>query len=57
MVDQQKPWNFDLQCEKNFGYIAKQLRFLNLYIALELQFNIEKLWYFGINYGSIKTYN
>ena len=31
---------------KNFGNIAKQLRFLNKYIVLELQFNMEKLWYF-----------
>ena len=33
--------------KKNFGYIAKQLKFLNKYIVIELQFNMEKLWYFG----------
>ena len=35
---------------KNYDNIAKQLRFLNKYIALELQFTIEKLQ-FKLQFG------
>lgn len=30
-----------------YGYIPKQLIFLNKYIAIELLFTIEKLWNYG----------
>ena len=47
--------------EKNYGYIPKQLKFLNKWISLKLWFTMEKLWYMYYgkkNYGTmIKNYD
>ena len=41
--------------KKTYDYIPKQLKFFfNKCIALELSFTIEKLWYYGKNYGTIE---
>ena len=30
------------------------MKFLNRFIALELSFTMEKLWYYGKNYGAME---
>ena len=52
MVDYQKPRNFDLWWKKLWKY-TKTNELLNRYIALELWFTMEKLWYYGQNYVAL----
>ena len=43
--------------EKKDGRLRKKqkkMKFLNRFIALELSFTMEKLWYYGKNYGAME---
>ena len=53
MVDYKKLWNFDLLWKKLRKY-TKLIEVLNRFIALELLFTMEKLWYYGKNYGTME---
>ena len=51
MVDYQKLWII-VQKKTPNSNIPKQLKFLNKYLASELLFTMEKLWYYGKSYGT-----
>ena len=38
----------------DYGKNKKKMKFLNRFIALELSFTMEKLWYYGKNYGAME---
>ena len=53
MVDYRKLRNFDLLWKELWKY-TKIIEVLSRFIALELLSTMEKLWYYGKNYGTME---